>query len=145
MEKQLFGEYPEEKRLEMLRDNCEGREELEFMTELTPEELAARKTEFAQVSITEARIEDEKKKANDHFKEQLKPVKEKKSVLLAEIKTGAVEEYGEVFRFLDLDSGMVGYYNYCGQLVSSRPATSKERGQLTITHSIHKQKNGTTD
>lgn len=138
MEKVLFADKPEQERRQLLEDNADFIEQMDYMTQLNDEEIELRKSEFAQKSIEEARLEDEKKEIVDEYKEKLGPIKKEKSRLLDEIKHGAVAEYGKVYKFVEIDTSMVGYYNDRGQLVSSRPANQEERSQLTITHSIRK-------
>lgn len=138
----MFGEKPEPMRRQMLEDNCDAVEEMDFVLQLEDAEIEERKTEFAQISIQEARLEDEKKEIVDKFKEQLKPIKTQKLELLDEIKMGATAEFGKCYKFIDHDTAMVGYYNERGQLVHFRPANQEERSQLTISHSIRKASNG---
>lgn len=138
MNKELFKEYSPSERREMFESNADGIEERSYFEELTEEELIERKSRFAQRSIEAARIEDRKKEVMDDFKAEMEPVKKEQTLLLTEIKTGHTEKYGRVFKMVDREEGMVGYYSESGTLIEQRPATRDERSQLTIASGLRK-------
>lgn len=129
MDKQLFSEYSEAKRLEMLDSNADAVEEMDYIEVLTDDEMRQRKDTLALRSIEESRIVDEKKEAIAGFKERLKPITSEKNQLLEEIKHGSRSVFGRVYKIVEADR--VGYYNPKGQLVFERLARPEER-QLTI-------------
>lgn len=134
MEQELFKNHSPEQKLEMLEANADSIEEMDYAVQLTQEELAESKTQFAQESIKEARLEDELKKIKDEYKEKLKPIKDDKKILLNEIKTGSRPEHGKVYKIVDQEEKMTGFYNNRGHLIYSRPMDKDER-QLTIASS----------
>jgi len=139
MERQLYVDYPQKKRLEMLESNCDAVEEMDYTEILETTELAERKDRLAMRSIEESRILDRKKEALDEFKDLLKPIKEEKTQLLQEIKHGSVSRFGKCYKIVEGDR--VGYYNPVGFLVMERAAKPEER-QLTIAHA---QREGTNN
>ena len=141
MDKFLGQDIPEEDRWQFLQDNADSVEEIGYMHRFTPEELAQKKEELAETSISINDIEIEKKEVMEEFKERLKPLNETKVELLDNIKKGSeFIESEECAKILYHDEKMAGYYNRLGELVYSRPIMPQEM-QKTI-FSINR-KNGT--
>jgi len=128
----MFKDLSIEDRLDNFQANADGVEEMTYYEKLLDEEMIRKRAEFSGKSIDIARIKDRKKEAMDNFKAELKPIEIEASALLAEIKTGHREKEGKVFKMIDLDDHMVGYYTEEGNLIESRPATMEERTQLSI-------------
>lgn len=126
MLKEIGKEYLPEKRIEYLRDNADGIEEKGYMKPFTPDQMAIKKEDLANVSIKIAEIDEDKKAANDEFKRIQKPLLDQKNVLLMEIKNKAEYIREEVFKFVDTDSRTVAFYNQEGDLIESRPAFGNE-------------------
>lgn len=131
MEKFLAQDVNPASRADFLRDNCDSVEEIWYTHQFTPDELEEKKEDLANVCIELADIADEKKAAMDAFKVKQKPLEEKKSNFLVDIKRKAVDVKDECFKFLDHEKRMVGYYNGNGELVQSRPMRAQEM-QKTI-------------
>ena len=141
MEKKLFENYSQIERIEMFEANADKVEERTYFEELSDNELIEKKSKFAQISIELAKLEDEKKAEMDKFKTKMKPIQKESSGLLNEIKTGHAEKYGKVYKMIDHETRMVGYYSEAGNLVEKRPATEDESRQLTIASSRRKVAN----
>lgn len=124
-------EYSPTQRVQFLKDNCEKIDEIGYMKQFTPEEIAGMKDTLAEVSIEINDIEEEKKEVMKGFKEQLTPLTEHKATLLGHIKKKAEFVQEECFKFIDAEERMVGYYNDEGVLVEARPMRPDE-GQLTM-------------
>ena len=118
-------------RADFLRDNCDSVEEIWYTHKFSQEELQEKKENLANICIDIADVAEAKKAAMDAFKVKQKPLDEKKSTLLTDIKRKAVDVKDECFKFLDHDKRMVGYYNGDGELVDSRPMRAQEM-QKTI-------------
>lgn len=131
MEKVLFPEMPPEKRAEMLNENCDAIEKKGFTRRFTDEEISSMKTDLSEVHITINDIEIEKKSVTEVFNSKLKPLKNTSSVLLMKLKNKAEYVSEDCFKFIDQESGYVGYYNCDGDLIESRPIRETER-QKTI-------------
>jgi len=128
----MFKNLSREERLDNFQANAEGVEEKTYYEEIDKEDMIRKRAEFSGKSIDIARIKDRKKEAMDNFKAELKPIEIEAATLLGEIKTGHREKEGKVFKMIDLDDKMVGFYSEGGDLIESRPATMEERTQLTI-------------
>mgnify|MGYP001776492822 FL=1 len=142
MDKFLGQEIPEQERWTFLQDNADAVEKIGYTHRFTPEELAQKKEQLAEVSIKINDIETEKKEVMEEYKERLKPMNGEKQKLLENIKKGS--EYvpeEECVKILYHDEKMAGYYNRLGELVYSRPIMPQEM-QKTI-FNINNRKTGT--
>jgi len=109
-----------------LKDNCDKVEEKGYMKPYTKEELQQRKEELANASIQIMQVEDEAKQAAAHYKEQLKPLKEKRRQMVGDIKSKAEYVTEPCFKFVDQEAHETGYYNKYGDLIECRPSTADE-------------------
>lgn len=137
LDKELGKEYPEEQREKFLQDNCDDIQEVSYSKSFSPEELAKQREDLTDAAIKLADIEDERKEANAHYKEMMKPLQQKKAVAIENLKKKAMTVTEDCFKFFDEESKMIGFYNKQGDLVSSRPAFPDEL-QKTIFATIRK-------
>nr|DAZ47644.1 MAG TPA: hypothetical protein [Caudoviricetes sp.] len=142
LDKELGKEYPLEKREQFLNDNSDDVEKVSYSKAFSPEELAKQREDLTDAAIKLADIEEQKKEANAHFKELMKPLEQKKAVAIKNLKDKAMVVEEDCYKFFDEETKMVGFYNKEGDLVSSRPAFPDEL-QKTIFAAI--RSNGTTD
>lgn len=142
LDKELGKEYPLEQREQFLNDNSDDVEKVSYSKTFTPEELAKQREDLTDAAIKLADIEEQKKEANAHFKELMKPLEQKKAVAIRNLKDKAMFVEEDCYKFFDEETKMVGFYNKEGDLVSSRPAFPDEL-QKTIFAAI--RSNGTTD
>lgn len=142
LDKELGKEYPLEQREQFLSDNSDDVEKVSYSKAFSPEELAKQREDLTDAAIKLADIEEQKKEANAHFKELMKPLEQKKAVAIKNLKDKAMTVEEDCYKFFDEETKMVGFYNKEGDLVSSRPAFPDEL-QTTIFAAI--RSNGTTD
>ena len=142
LEKELGKEYPLEQREKFLSDNSDYVEKVSYSKAFSPEELAKQREDLTDAAIKLADIEEQKKEANAHFKELMKPLEQKKAVAIKNLKDKAMVVEEDCYKFFDEETKMIGFYNKEGDLVSSRPAFPDEL-QKTIFAAI--RSNGTTD
>lgn len=142
LDKELGKEYPLEQREQFLNDNSDDVEKVSYSKAFSPEELAKQREDLTDAAIKLADIEEQKKEANAHFKELMKPLEQKKAVAIKNLKDKAMVVEEDCYKFFDEETKMVGFYNKEGDLVSSRPAFPDEL-QKTIFAAI--RSNGTTD
>lgn len=142
LEKELGKEYPLEQREKFLSDNSDHVEKVSYSKAFSPEELAKQREDLTDAAIKLADIEEQKKEANAHFKELMKPLEQKKAVAIKNLKDKAMVVEEDCYKFFDEETKMIGFYNKEGDLVSSRPAFPDEL-QTTIFAAI--RSNGTTD
>lgn len=127
MEKHLGKEYTEgDARQAFLKYNCDLVESKGYMKPFTPEELVEMKETLAETSIEINDVEIEKKKVLEDFKLRTKPLLQRKSTLLQNIKHKAEFVDEMCFKFIDAATKEVGFYNANGDLIESRPAFGNE-------------------
>lgn len=127
MEQKLFAGDTPEKRKQMLEDNCEQIEELEYSKEFTEEEVQELKENLANHSIQLNKLEQEYDEVKKDFQEKMKPLKEtiKRTIEYIPSQQRLVSE--QVYKFMDWNEKQVGYYNKDGILVKQRPMFQSEK------------------
>lgn len=118
-----------EERKEFLANNADDIEEMTFTKSFDSDTLMKKKDKYVAAAAKVADIEEEVKNFREQKKEELKPYKEECKVLLNEIKQKGSIVTEKVFKFVDRDSRMTGFYSSEGILVASRPATRDELPQ----------------
>jgi hypothetical protein len=128
MSKRLWPEVADpEQRLRLLRDNCDRLEHEDYSRELTQHEMDQRREMLADNCIAINGHEGELKEIKDEFKRKIDPLKQHNVTLLQEIKTGRVEEQGDLFYIADHENGMMEVFDKNGELVRSRRLTPDEK------------------
>ncbi|AIM37418.1 hypothetical protein KO02_12515 [Sphingobacterium sp. ML3W] len=141
MRKILGEDLPIAERADFLRDNADSVEEINYMKQFGPDELLAMKERHAEISIEIKDLESEKKDFVSNIKSKQKPLKNELSGVQDNIKFKAIAVKEACFKFVDHDSGQVGYYNAIGDMVQQRPIFPQER-QKSI---FQMPKEGTND
>lgn len=113
-------------RRRFLEDNADAVEEKGYMRAYSPEELQGHKESLANTMIAISAIEEELQAVKTEFKAKLKPLQEKKTQMVANIKAKAEYVTENCFKFVDREARMTGYYNADGDLVEARPSTANE-------------------
>jgi hypothetical protein len=130
----MFEEHPEEKREQLLKDNCYKSEVDIVSIPLTPMETAQADTSIIECSDLIDQLETELAEHKAKFKQEEKRIKNKLidpqiklSSALQQKRTGARESEEEVFYFDDQENKLMLCYDKRGILISSRALTPKER------------------
>ena len=126
-----------EARKEFLDSNADAVVEKDYHKSFDSEELAIKKTEFAEKHIRIAELEEKIKDFKDNINLELKPLSEEASKLREDLKAKGRMVHEKVYQILDEDEKMVGFYNAEGFLIESRPATREEL-QKTIFADLRK-------
>lgn len=127
MEKQLFADYTEEQRLQMLKDNCEKLlEDYGYEKPLSKDQLKALKDRLASVTIDLHDVQEEKREVDKGYNDRIKELKGTIAEQVKQLKDRTTYTCELCFEFLFRDEAKVGVYNKDGQLISERPATIKE-------------------
>ena len=125
--KGLGKEYADpQQRKQYLADNADSVVEKTYMRRFTPEELQSRKEELANVSISINDIENEKKAALYEFKERLKPLAEKRGLLIEDIRKKAETVTGNCYCFVVEEERMTYVINEDGDCIEAHPGTAEE-------------------
>ena len=144
MEKFLGQDFNPRERVQFLKDNADAVEELGYNKPLTQDEIINLKEELTNNSIRIADIQQQKKDADDAFNAQLKPLEKNRKEAITMLKNRSEFRTEECYKFIDHESGEVGYYNTDGMLVYQRGILPNER-QKTIFENMdfRKKKTGT--
>ena len=124
MEQEIVQTESQTQRDVLHHENCQMAETIDYTRKLTKEELIEKKDRFAEISIKEEGILEEKKAAMEDYKMDLEPIQNEKSKILGQIKTESITLIEECFKFVE--NGKVGYYDTLGILVATRPAGPDE-------------------
>jgi hypothetical protein len=113
-------------RINFLKDNCDKAEKKSYMKPFTADQLLQMKEELSENAIRYNDIELEKKQMSNEFKERMKPLSERKSELLSGLKNKAELVTEDCYKFVDIATREVGFYNESGDLIESRGAYADE-------------------
>lgn len=133
MEQKMFANDSPEKRRQMLYDNCEKIEELEYRREFDNEELAELKDNLSQFLIQLNTLEEELEEIKNDYKEKTKPLKQTIKETMNKVRDGSELIKQQCYKFMDWDQKQVGYYNDDGELVMERPMMKSERQSSIFT------------
>lgn len=131
MKEIMLENEPIEERAQILKDSCDKIEEMGYLRKFTPDETNEWRKELADLSIKLSDIENELASIKEEYKNRMKPLQDRFNEVRTCLKQGGEYEFGECYKFLDEDEGMVGYYDPTGHLIHCRPIKPDER-QMTI-------------
>ncbi|PWB01676.1 hypothetical protein C5O23_08995 [Duncaniella muris] len=137
-------DLPVEEREQVMRDNCDQILERSYTNKFDQDAINARRAEYANVGIQVAELEKQLAEIRAEYKGKIKPLVERMSGILEEIKSGGEWVTTDVFLFKDFESGMAAIYAPDGHLLEKRPLTPGEK-QPTIMSAIRNFRTGTDD
>jgi hypothetical protein len=101
----MFAEEPVEKREQLLRDNCDQIVERSYTRKFEQHEVNARREELENVSIQVSELEDKLAEIRADYKGRIKPLLERRGLILDELKARGEYVKGDCFKFVDVDEG----------------------------------------
>lgn len=136
----MFKDKTPSERHDLLEANCDLVQKVTYMKSFEEEELRKRKDALAETSVRITDIEEDIKTYKQKKDEELKPLKEDRKKLIADIKAKGelVDETG--YKFVFLKEHKVGIYNEDGDLIEQRRAYPDEMSP-TIQMGIRQQQN----
>lgn len=137
MKQIMLSDHSEEERSQILRDSCDQIEERSYTRKFDQIETNDLRAELAQVSIQLQTLDEELAEIKADFKGRTKPLNERISKILYDLKSGGEYVRGECYKFIDVDEGKVGWYSPEGYLLEERDIRSEER-QRTAFQSLRK-------
>lgn len=132
MDSILFPNESVEAREQLLRDNCDQIVERSYTRTFTQNEVNDRRAELEQVSIQVAELEQNLAEIHADYKGRIKPLLERRSKILDELKARGEWVTGECYKFVDVEEGKAGFYAPEGNLLEERPITPEERQRNII-------------
>lgn len=127
-----------------MRDSCDQIVERSYTRKFNQEEINQLRAEYANVGIQVAELEKELAEIRADYKGKIKPLLERMSGILDEIKAGGEWVKTDCFKFVDEEEGKTAFYSPDGYKLEERPSTPEER-QRTVFHAIRNFKTGTDD
>ncbi len=141
----MFSSDPVEAREQMLRDNCDQIEQRSFTRSFSQDEVNDRRAELEQVSIQIAEHEENLAQVRADIKGRIKPLLERRSRLLDELKARGEWVTADTYKFVDVDEGRTAYYSADGYKIEERAITPEERQRNIIQATRFFNRTGTDD
>ena len=130
MSKQFMPDMRPDQRLQILKDNCEGKPETtKYYKDLSPDELDFKREALTSGMIKLSDWEDDLNSIKEGFKEKMDPVKRESKELLYQIKTRKELIEGILFHMADHENSVMETYDENGDFVSSRRLRPDEKQQ----------------
>ncbi len=145
MQDVMFSSDPVEAREQMLRDNCDQIEQRSFTRSFSQDEVNDRRAELEQVSIQIAEHEENLAQVRADIKGRIKPLLERRSRLLDELKARGEWVTADTYKFVDVDEGRTAYYSADGYKIEERAITPEERQRNIIQATRFFNRTGTDD
>lgn len=145
MQDVMFANEPIEVREQLLRDNCDQIEQRSFRRNFSQDEVNDRRAELEQVSIQVSELEDYLAQVRADIKGRIKPLLERRSHILDELKSRGEYVTADTYKFVDVDEGKTAYYSADGHKVEERPMTPEERQRNIIQATRFFNRTGTDD
>lgn len=122
---------------DFLKANADKIETKTYMRYFDKTEAEELKEELSNHMVELNDIEEEQREQNLAFKERKKPLVKRKKEILRDLKINATEVTEDVYKMVDQEAKMVGFYNRSGTLITSRPINPDEY-QLSIIPIAHR-------
>lgn len=97
----MLSDQPIEQRTQILRDSCDQIEERSYTRKFDQSETNDLRAELAQVSIMVQTLDEELSEIKAEYKGKTKPLAERISRILGDLKSGGEYVKGECFKFID--------------------------------------------
>ncbi len=133
----MLSDHPIEQRTQILRDSCDQIEERSYTRKFDQIETNDLRAELAEVSIQIQTLDEELAEIKAEYKGKTKPLAERISRILGDLKSGGEYVKGECYKFIDPEEGKAGWYSPEGYLLEERDIRSEER-QRTAFQSLRK-------
>ena len=123
----MLADVPVEQRDQILRNSCDQIVEKSYTRKFDQGEINERRADLANVTIQIADLDQELSEIRADFKGKIKPLQERIVKLRDELKSGGDWVKGECYKFVDEETGEVGFYSPEGYLLEQRAMTAEER------------------
>lgn len=140
MESILFAKYDSQSKIELLEANCDMVERKSYHKQFNETEREMLQQRNVEIDLQLRVISDDEKVMKEDIKNRRKPLLDEKASLLQELKEDGKRVEGKLYKFVNRDEGMVGYYDGDGRLVEQRRIRPEDK-QVTL----HLGSTGTDD
>lgn len=122
MEQFILQNLTPAERKEQLEKHASTIERITYTRHLTDAEIEQEAKNLADTVIKRTDVEEEKKDVMKGYNERIQNLKTKAEQISDTLMRGTKEECSACYKFINLDTKEVGYYNELGELVKIRPA-----------------------
>lgn len=140
MESILFAKYDSQSKIELLEANCDMVEKKSYHKQFNETEREMLQQRNAEIDLELRVISDDEKVMKEDIKNRRKPLLDEKASLLQELKEDGKRVEGRLYKFINREEGMVGFYDADGRLVEQRRIRPEDK-QVTL----HLGNTGTDD
>lgn len=113
-------------RVQMLEKMAAKTEKITYTRHLTDAEIEGESKKLADAVTQRARVEEDKRENMKMFNDRIGELKTKAEMISETLLSGTKEETRKCYKFVNLDTREVGYYNELGELVKTRPAMDQD-------------------
>lgn len=125
--KTFMPDLPPDQRLQLLKDNCDDREETTYYKDLSQDDLDIKRESLSDNLVKLSEWEDELTDIKKEHKVKSDPLKVQNKILLTEIKTRKQEVTGVLYHIADHEQVIMETYDEQGEFVSSRRLRPNEK------------------
>ena len=130
MQEIFLPDVPMEQREQLMRDSCDEGVEKSYTRRYTQAEINKVRAELADGFIELNQLQGELDVIKAEFKGKMKPIQEKNSQRIHNLKSGGEFVTTECYKFVDEDEGRVGFYDPQGHLLEERPIMPEEKTNM---------------
>ena len=126
MDLHLFQDLSPAERLEMLDAQADEVVEENYLKPYENAELQQHRQEYVNLSLQMADLKAEEDEMRQSFKERKQPVQKEMDRVLGNIKQGGEFVKGKLFKIIDPDERVTGFYDEDGKLINQRKSFPSE-------------------
>ncbi|MGM9778788.1 MAG: hypothetical protein ACI3ZD_10720 [Prevotella sp.] len=145
MDLHLFQELGPAERMEMLDAQADEVLEENYLRPYENAELQKARQEYVNLSLQMTEIKAEEDEIKQQFKERKAPVQKEMDRVLGNIKQGGEYVKGKLYKIIDRDERVTGFYDEDGKLINQRKSLPNELQGTLFTTIRMNAKTGTNE
>lgn len=145
MDLHLFQELGPAERMEMLDAQADEVVEENYLRPYENAELQKARQEYVNLSLQMTEIKSEEDEIKQQFKERKAPVQKEMDRVLGNIKQGGEYVKGKLYKIIDRDERVTGFYDEDGKLINQRKSLPNELQGTLFTTIRMNAKTGTNE
>lgn len=145
MDLHLFQEFGPAERMEMLDAQADEVVEENYLRPYENAELQKARQEYVNLSLQMTEIKAEEDEIKQQFKERKATVQKEMDRVLGNIKQGGEYVKGKLYKIIDRDERVTGFYDEDGKLINQRKSLPNELQGTLFTTIRMNAKTGTNE
>lgn len=145
MDLHLFQDLGPAERMEMLDAQADEVVEENYLRPYENAELQKARQEYVNLSLQMTEIKSEEDEIKQQFKERKAPVQKEMDRVLGNIKQGGEYVKGKLYKIIDRDERVTGFYDEDGKLINQRKSLPNELQGTLFTTIRMNAKTGTNE